>query len=76
MYGPRLDIIIREPGAGKSVFLGAIAMMLGQRSDVKAIRDGAEKDRFTCTGLTRNDREARGEIDLHALHQSKILYYD
>lgn len=37
------SVITGETGHGKSVFLGAISMLLGQRSDVKAIRDGAEK---------------------------------
>ena len=37
------SVITGETGHGKSVFLGAISMLLGQRSDVKAIRDGADK---------------------------------
>ena len=37
------SVITGETGHGKSVFLGAIAMLLGQRSDVKTIREGAEK---------------------------------
>lgn len=37
------SVITGETGAGKSVFLGAIAMMLGQRSDVKSIREGADR---------------------------------
>ena len=37
------SVITGETGHGKSVFLGAISMLLGQRSDVKAIREGAEK---------------------------------
>lgn len=37
------SVITGETGAGKSVFLGAIAIMLGQRSDVKSIREGADR---------------------------------
>lgn len=37
------SVITGETGHGKSVFLGAIAMLLGQRSDVKSIREGADK---------------------------------
>lgn len=37
------SVITGETGHGKSVFLGAISMMLGQRSDVKAIREGADR---------------------------------
>ncbi len=42
-FSPGFSVITGETGAGKSVFLGAIAMMLGHRSDVKSIRDGADR---------------------------------
>ena len=42
-FSPGFSVITGETGAGKSVFLGAMAMMLGQRSDVKAIREGADR---------------------------------
>ena len=42
-FSSGFSVITGETGHGKSVFLGAIAMLLGQRSDVKAIRDGADK---------------------------------
>ncbi len=35
------SVITGETGTGKSVFLGAISMMLGQRSDAKMVREGA-----------------------------------
>lgn len=37
------SVITGETGAGKSIILGAIGLMLGQRADVKAIRKGASK---------------------------------
>lgn len=36
-------VITGETGAGKSIMLGAIALLLGQRADSKAIRQGASK---------------------------------
>ena len=42
-FASGFSVITGETGAGKSVFLGAIAMMLGQRSDVKSIREGADR---------------------------------
>lgn len=36
-------VITGETGAGKSIILGAIGLLLGQRADVKAIRVGASK---------------------------------
>ena len=37
------SVITGETGAGKSIILGAIGLLLGQRADVKAIRAGASK---------------------------------
>lgn len=37
------SVITGETGAGKSIILGAIAMLLGQRADSKNIKQGADK---------------------------------
>lgn len=37
------SVITGETGAGKSIILGAIGLLLGQRADMKAIRTGASK---------------------------------
>ena len=37
------SVITGETGAGKSIILGAIGLLLGQRADSKAIKQGAEK---------------------------------
>ena len=37
------SVITGETGAGKSIILGAIGMLLGQRADLKAIKQGADK---------------------------------
>lgn len=37
------SVITGETGHGKSVFLGAISMLLGQRADAKAVREGADR---------------------------------
>ena len=37
------SVITGETGHGKSVFLGALSMLLGQRSDAKAVREGADR---------------------------------
>ena len=37
------SVITGETGAGKSIILGAIGLLLGQRADVKSIRQGASK---------------------------------
>lgn len=37
------SVITGETGAGKSIILGAIALLLGQRADSRTIKQGAEK---------------------------------
>lgn len=38
-----LNIITGETGAGKSIILGALSVLLGERADTKAIRDTSKK---------------------------------
>ena len=38
-----LTIITGETGAGKSIMLGALSLLLGERADTRAISDGSEK---------------------------------
>ena len=42
-FGEKLSIITGETGAGKSIILGALSLLLGDRADVKAIRDVEKK---------------------------------
>ena len=42
-FGPGFSVITGETGAGKSIILGAIGLLLGQRADVKAIKKGANR---------------------------------
>ena len=37
------SVITGETGAGKSIILGAICLLVGQRADIKAIKNGATK---------------------------------
>lgn len=64
------SVITGETGAGKSIILGAIGLMLGQRADIKAIRQGASK----CI------IEARFEISSYKLQEffeeNEIEYED
>ena len=40
---PGFSVITGETGAGKSIILGAIGLLLGQRADSKSIKHGADK---------------------------------
>ncbi len=55
-FGVGFSVITGETGAGKSIILGAIGLLLGQRADIKAIRQGALK----CVIEARFDISAYG----------------
>ena len=42
-FHPGFSVITGETGAGKSIILGAIGLLVGQRADIKAIKSGANK---------------------------------
>ena len=42
-FHPGFSVITGETGAGKSIILGAIGLLVGQRAELKAIRNGANK---------------------------------
>ncbi len=42
-FTPGFSVITGETGAGKSIILGAIGLLLGQRADTKAIKNNAPK---------------------------------
>ncbi len=42
-FGPGLNVLTGETGAGKSVVLGALNLVLGQRADRGALRAGADQ---------------------------------
>ena len=53
------SVITGETGAGKSIILGAIALLLGQRADSKTIKQGADKCVIEAHfDLSRYDMEA------------------
>ena len=79
LFGPGLNILTGETGAGKSIVLGSVALALGAKADREMIRTGAE------SALIELDFEVSGEIsrelekleilaeDGHVVLQRKIL---
>lgn len=67
-FGSGLNIITGETGAGKSILIGALGMVLGERASVDVIRKGAEKAVIEAViDVTNNKRVAallkENEID-------------
>ena len=42
-FYPGFSVITGETGAGKSIILGALGLLLGNRADVKQIKNGEKK---------------------------------
>lgn len=61
------SVITGETGAGKSIILGALGLLQGNRADVKAIKTGAKKciveGEFVAEGLGVKDILEKEEID-------------
>ncbi len=73
-FGPGLNVLTGETGAGKSIVLGALALLAGGRASADAVREGcdaASVEAVFCTeGLTELEAElAERElgVDDHAL---------
>lgn len=68
-FGKGFSVITGETGAGKSIILGAIGLLLGQRADVKAIKNGASK----CVIEAHFDISA---YQMHSFFKENELEYD
>ncbi len=66
---PGFSVITGETGAGKSIILGAIGLLLGQRADSKSIKQGAEK----CVIEAHFDLS---RYDLQPLFEENEIEYD
>ena len=42
-FSPGLNVLTGETGAGKSVLMGALELVLGGRADASVVRDGAKE---------------------------------
>ena len=48
-FDEHFTVISGETGAGKSIILGALSLLLGSKADVQAIRSGSESATVTAT---------------------------
>ena len=59
-FGPNFNVVTGESGAGKSILMGAVAFLLGNRTDRSVIRTGSS--RATVTGCFVVPEELRANI--------------
>ena len=60
-FGEGLNIITGETGAGKSVLMGALELVLGARADASTVRDGAKEARVEAE-FALGDRSVCAEV--------------
>ena len=48
VFGPGLNLLTGETGAGKSILVDALALLMGGKSSVDVVRHGAEKAVVSC----------------------------
>lgn len=69
-FGDGLNIITGETGAGKSVLMGALELVLGARADASAVRDGAKEARIAAEFVLPQDK---GSAELGAFLEAHGL---
>lgn len=70
-FGPGLNILTGETGAGKSIIIDAVGLLLGDRAATEWVRAGAEMARIEASFLIPDGAAWAGE--LHAMIENEGL---
>jgi DNA repair protein RecN (Recombination protein N) len=57
-FGPGLNLLTGETGAGKSILVDALALLMGGKSSAEVVRHGAEKAVVSCVFESTQNAEA------------------
>lgn len=57
-FGPGLNLLTGETGAGKSILVDALSLLMGGKSSVDVVRHGADKAVVSCVFETTHGAEA------------------
>jgi len=64
VFGPGLNLLTGETGAGKSILVDALALLMGGKASAEVVRHGAEKAVVACvfesTSVAENILEENG----------------
>lgn len=58
VFGPGLNLLTGETGAGKSILVDALALLMGGKSSVEVVRHGADKAVVSCVFESTANAEA------------------
>lgn len=68
-----LNILTGQTGAGKSIIIGALNMILGERADTEVIRQGADKAISEATIRVGDDDELRSLLEENEVEFNEYL---
>jgi DNA repair protein RecN (Recombination protein N) len=72
-FEPELNIISGETGAGKSILMGALGLVLANRADVGVIRQGTEKCFVEASFKLHHNSIVHSLMEEHELDKSKEI---
>lgn len=72
-FGEGLNILTGQTGAGKSIIIGALNMILGERADTDVIRRGADKAIAEATIKFFENAELRSLLEEHEIEIEDYL---
>ena len=75
LFGPGLNVLTGETGAGKSIVIDSINAVLGERTSRELIRDTADKAKVTALfeGITESVRAKLDEYDIDCDDNSLLI---
>ena len=66
-FGSGMNVLTGETGAGKSIIVGAIAQLLGERAEKEDVRSGAKtaiiEGEFDISGQDRKEGRSAAELE-------------
>jgi len=72
-FEPGFNIITGETGAGKSIIIDALSLVLGERADAGAVRDGAEKAIVEAHLFVGGNKRLKQLLEAHEIDFSDEL---
>ena len=72
-FGEGLNVLTGQTGAGKSIIIGALNMILGERADTEVIRRGADKAISEATVHVGKNEWLMEFLEEHAVESSEEL---
>ena len=70
-FGPGMTVLTGETGAGKSILVDALGLVLGERGGSQLVRSGAKRAEFSAEFDISSLPDVRNWLDEHALDQDQ-----